>query len=551
MIAVPIDVALNDKRLLGAALGDIETWRVWLSILKAANGLALTESERTQFNLVAGGRQPPPGRCRELVVVASRRSGKGRMGAALAVHAAALCDYSKVLAAGEVGVVAAVSPTRAQSQILLDYCEGFLRSSELLRDEILSVGADEIVLRNGNAIRTLTSDYRSLRGRTLLLGLLDEVSFMRDERSVRPDIEVARALAPGLATTNGQLVLLSSPHQRAGLLHDRHRQYFGKSSEAVLCVAGASTVFNPTLDEAWIAAEIERDPESGQSEWSGQFRSNLVAYLEPQLIERAIDRDVAVRSPVPGVQYKAFCDPSGGVSDAMVLAIAHQEHDEIVLDCLCERTPPFSPAEVVQQMAAVMREYGLKSCRGDRFSAQWCVEAFRHAGVDYVHHDKDRSAIYMDCLPLFSSGKVRLLDHAKLAAQFAALERTAGTNGDRVDHPRGVGYHDDLSNSAAGALTLAATARYEAPVARWGNWGGEIAGSAKPSRLSQEAALWSAPSTLSASELRGTEPSPEFVRRFECHAAAVAAKASAEAAKVNQFAVNPMTGEPSTNFARR
>src|SRR5262249_7103908 len=151
----------------------------------------------------------------ELVVVASRRSGKGRMGAALAVHAAALTDHSKVLAPGEPGVVACVSPTRAQAQILLGYCQGYLESSPLLRGEVLSVGADEIALRNGNVIMTLASDHRTLRGRTLLLGLLDEVAYMRDERSVRPDVEVARSVSPGLITSRGLLVLLSSPGRRS------------------------------------------------------------------------------------------------------------------------------------------------------------------------------------------------------------------------------------------------------------------------------------------------------------------------------------------------
>ena len=472
---VPIDVALRDKRLLRAGLSDdLSTWQTWIATLKAAHGRKLNEAERALFDTVAGGRAPPLGKVKELVTVASRRAGKSRMGAALAVHAAVLTDHSAVLAPGEVGVVACISPTRAQAAILLSYCAGFLSASPLLQSEVLSIGSDEIVFRNGNVIQTLAGDYRSLRGRTLLLGLLDEVGFMRDERSVRPDVEIARAVAPGLATTNGMLVLLSSPHRRSGLLWERHKASFGKDDAAVLCVQGASELFNPTLDRAWVASESARDPEAATSEWRGLFRSDLAAYLDPALIEAAIDRGTAVRAPAPNTVYHCFCDPSGGVGDSFALAVAHADAGEIVLDCVVERTAPFNPSEAVAQMAATMAEYGLRSVRGDRYSAMWCVESFKRLGVDYIHHDKDRSAVYMDCLPLFASGKVRLLDHAKLAGQFSALERTAGTNRDRVDHPRGAGYHDDLCNAAAGALTLCATARYDAPHAVMLNgWSGE------------------------------------------------------------------------------
>ena len=37
---------------------------------------------------------------------------------------------------------------------------------------------------------------------------------------------------------------------------------------------------------------------------------------------------------MPGVRYYAFCDPSGGRSDSMTLAIGHGEGEECaVLDC--------------------------------------------------------------------------------------------------------------------------------------------------------------------------------------------------------------------------
>jgi hypothetical protein len=304
---LPVDVALRDARLLGAALGPAPTWATWLAILKAAHGRSLNARERELFAAVAGNREPPRRKVKELVAIASRRSGKGRVGSALAVHAALLTDHSKVLAPGEVGVVACVSPTRAQAAILLDYARGYLEASPLLRDEVRDVTSDEIRLKNGNVICTLTSDYRSVRGRTLLLACMDEAAFLRDEMSSTPDIECARALRPGLATTSGLLCILSSPYRKAGLLFERHRRFFGKSDADVLVIQAPSKLLNPTLDAGMIASERETDAFAAQSEWLGEFRSDLSSFLDDSLIERAIDRDRPLElAPRGDAHYRAW-----------------------------------------------------------------------------------------------------------------------------------------------------------------------------------------------------------------------------------------------------
>ena len=65
---MPIDNALHDPRLLGAELGDIETWATWLTVLKAAFALPLDDEEREVFKTIAGNRDLPKQRVRELWV---------------------------------------------------------------------------------------------------------------------------------------------------------------------------------------------------------------------------------------------------------------------------------------------------------------------------------------------------------------------------------------------------------------------------------------------------------------------------------------------------
>jgi hypothetical protein len=344
MRPITVTDALLDRNLLGAALGDASTWLVWLALLKGAHGIQLDEHERKLFAAVAGEREPPTRKVRELVVIASRRSGKGRMAAALAVHSALLTDHSSVLARGEVGVVACVSPTRAQATIVLDYCRGYLDGSPLLRREVRDTSADEIRFRNGNVITTLASDYRSLRGRTLLLAIMDEAAFLRDEQSTVPDIECARALLPGLATTQGMLCILSSPYRKQGLLYERHRRFFGRDDAGTLVIQAPSRLLNPTLDASTIASAEDADAFAARSEWLGEFRNDIASYLDDVTLEAAIEHGRPLELPPRAHhRYTAFCDASGGRSDAYTLSLSHREGERVIVDVVRGRHAPFDP----------------------------------------------------------------------------------------------------------------------------------------------------------------------------------------------------------------
>jgi hypothetical protein len=82
--------------------------------------------------------------------------------------------------------------------------------------------------------------------------------------------------------------------------------------------------------------------------------------------------------PEPGVIYSAFCDPSGGASDAMTLAIGHLSSGNVpVLDAVREARPPFDPESAVAEFAALLRRYGVDRLTGDRYGGEWTSTAHR------------------------------------------------------------------------------------------------------------------------------------------------------------------------------
>jgi hypothetical protein len=105
-----------------------------------------------------------------------------------------------------------------------------------------------------------------------------------------------------------------------------------------------------------------------------------------------------------------------------------------------------------------LKGYRVHRVQGDRYAGEWPREQFKKRGVGYEPAANPKSDLYRDMLPILNSGRVELLDHPRLATQLTGLERrTARSGKDSIDHAPGG--HDDVANSVAGALMLAAFGR--------------------------------------------------------------------------------------------
>ncbi len=455
MTAVNISALMRSPRLAGPFYAG-PSWGMWQAILRATFGEPMTPSEVDAFRTVAE-RDPPKQRVRELIAIAGRGAGKDSVAALIAVAVAIAFKPHGKLRPGERAYVLALAVDRAQAAIVTSYVKGLFDAVPAFAAMVVGdTDGDAIDLANGVTIMVATNSFRTVRGRSLLAVIFDEACFWRSDESANPDEAVYGAVRPGLARVPGSmLIIISSVHKRAGLVYRKWRESYGKNDADVLVVLGSTTQFNPTFDQAIIDADMARDPQLFGAEYYSRWRDDLATFIPRDLIDAAVDISARARPPQSGIAYHAFCDPSGGVQDSFTAAIAHSDKNNVVLDLVYERKPPLNPSEVVAEVAVLLKSYRLHHVTGDRYAAQWTVEAFKKEGVTYRQSERDRSAIYLDALPLFTAGRARLINNPRMAAQFAALERRTFSNGkDRVDH--GAGGHDDLANSAAGALVLAA-----------------------------------------------------------------------------------------------
>jgi hypothetical protein len=449
--------AVDDPKIFGAHF-KAPTWAAWRAFLAALFGLPMTGEQLALYRQCTGRTAPPGAPSREAWLVIGRRGGKSFVLAAIAVFLACFKDWRRFLGPGEVATVMVVAADRRQARTIMRYCLGLLRAVPMLRRQIDNVTRESVALRHRVVVEVHTASFRSTRGYTIVAALLDELAFWEtDELSAAPDVEVINAIRPGMSTVPGAVLLCaSSPHARRGALFDAWRRHHGQDGDPVLVWQAPTREMNPSVPQNFIDQHLAEDPQRAAAEWLAQFRTDVAAFVDRDVVEAAVDLGVRERPPIPGVAYHAFVDPSGGASDSMTIAVAHREPTRLLtLDAVREVRPPFSPEAVVAEFAELLKRYRLATVTGDRFGGEWPRERFAQRGVTYRVADKTRSDLYLALLPELNSRQVALLDDKRLVAQLCGLERRTARGGrDSIDHAPGG--HDDLANAVAGAIVAAA-----------------------------------------------------------------------------------------------
>jgi phage terminase large subunit-like protein len=115
-----------------------------------------------------------------------------------------------------------------QAKVVFGYVSAILNGVAALQQMIERETADEIELSNGITIAVKTSDYRAVRGVTIVCAIADEVAFW-DSQGVNPDKEIFQALRPAMATIpEAKLLVISSPYAKYGVLFEAHHRHYGR-----------------------------------------------------------------------------------------------------------------------------------------------------------------------------------------------------------------------------------------------------------------------------------------------------------------------------------
>jgi hypothetical protein len=448
--------AIEDPALLGGFFRDQGTWEVWKAYLAGLFAVPMEPERLALFRKYTGRTTAPQFEFDKSFLVCGRRSGKSVILAVVACYLGCFRDFRPFMSPGEVGRIRIMAADLAQSRTIFGFVRGLLLESPLLKDRVVKELAQSIALRNNIVIECATSNFKSVRGYTLVAALCDEAAFWQsDEGASNADIEVIRGVEPAMATIpHGKLLVASSPYSKKGILWEGYQNSYGKDDADSLCWLAATTQMNPTVSQAYVDKKLEEDFEANSAEYLAQWRSDLSSFITPEAVRACLDgereRGVDYRN-----RYIGFVDVAGGSGgDSMTLGISHKVGNTVLLDCVREIRPPFSPQAAIEEYAALLKKYRIATVIGDRFGGDLPREQFRNAGIHYEVCEYTKSELYIALLPLINSRGVVLLDDKRLINQLTSLERRTHRSGrDTVDHPQRGG-HDDVVNAAAGALVL-------------------------------------------------------------------------------------------------
>ncbi|NIA07353.1 MAG: hypothetical protein GWP14_06920 [Actinobacteria bacterium] len=463
--------AIADRNLFSDFLGnDHSTWGNWMSALRCLYGLPVRRKDRVLIRQCTGRQKVsnlPSEGFREALFIIGRRSGKSRTAALIGAFEAVFAGHETKLAPGEQGMVAILAPTRDQAGIVFGYLRAIFQSP-MLAAEVVAENSSRFQLRNGITVAVLTGDHKASRGYTICCAIADELAFFGIEESarVKSDTELVRGLKPSLATTGGKFIGITTAWMEVGYVYRQHKRNWGNDKARVLVWNCESRVMNPTLSQKMIDEALAEDPTGARSEWLGQFRKGAMLFISPDMVEALVVKGRVENIPQGNYQYSAFFDASGGRNDSATLGIAHAEDDRLVLDLCREWRSPCNPHAAIRDAARILEQWNIREVSGDRYAGDFPPQTFRAAGIHYICSERNKSQIYLDALPLLCTGKIELLDNERLVHQISNLIRITKSGGqDKVDHAPGA--HDDLSNSACGALVCA----FLPPGPRVGVWG--------------------------------------------------------------------------------
>jgi hypothetical protein len=324
--------AIDDQNLFGRCFQNPETWKAWRACLSTLFALPMSPEQLEVFSKCTGRDKPPDKPFNEAWLVCGRRAGKRFTLALIAVYLGTFKDWKPYLTPGERGIITVVAADRKQAKVIFGYIRSLLTETPMLKDMLVREAAEEIDLDNRITIEVATCSYRTIRGRTIVAALCDEVAFWQSEGTTNPDEEVLSAIRPATATIPGAVILCaSSPYARRGALWEAHERYFGKE-EPVLVWRAATRTMNPTVAQRVIDEAFDRDPAAAAAEYNAEFRSDVERLLRRETVTACVDDGVFERPHNRTHSYYGFVDPSGGSSDSFTLAIAHQEGDTRILD---------------------------------------------------------------------------------------------------------------------------------------------------------------------------------------------------------------------------
>jgi hypothetical protein len=200
---------------------------------------------------------------------------------------------------------------------------------------------------------------------------------------------------------------------------------------------------------------LQRNPIAARAEYLAEFRSDLEGFVSLDVIRACTGPHIEL-PPVANTVHTVGLDfSSGSGEDPLGFSLCHSNEsgDQAIVDLARDWVPPFSPTDVLRQVADICHRYGIEVVIGDRFAYAFAREILWSHGIKFRVNDKTTSQCFSELAPLLNAGEVLLPQNPKLLSQLGSLERKLSSRGrEWIGHPPG-DHHDDIAAAVSIAVT--------------------------------------------------------------------------------------------------
>jgi hypothetical protein len=425
----------------------------WIAAYKAFDGEKLNSSELEAWRAMTGVHEYVQRDFRELVAVKGRRAQGSKTCCKYLVYKLHTGDYRRFAAKSDRLHVPIIAQVRDTAREIMSYLHSFYETSEVLRGQVHELFKQSIELTNGFVLSVQTCSYRAPRGITAPIALLDEVGVYRFEGS-DVDHEVVRSLTPAMVQfPTRKLILLGSPWVKAGVLFERWERRAETNDRLVLHCP--TPLMNPVISAEDLAREEQSDPQNYRREFLAEWLSDVDAFLPETDIAAAVRSGVRERALVNVYKggYCAALDASGlSGRDKFTLAIGHRTMRAASAAPTCELDllrgwSRSGVGEVCDEIALILKSYGLTTVVGDQFGYSFLRELLAQRGITVSQKpftSRSKPEILLNLKLALAQGRVGLLDHPECLRELRMLESRRTSGGSySIAAPRG--QHDDYA----------------------------------------------------------------------------------------------------------
>ena len=334
-----------------------------------------------------------------VALLAAIRTAKSLKVACKAFRATQVCDLSK-LRSSDIARYSIVSLDKDKARVTFEHLVGSVMASPVLRPMIIGEPkADSVLIYNATYNRPV--EVKVIAGKragggvvsTWSTGLAaDEAARMQGQEDGVVNLPDLLTAARGRLLPGAQIDLLSSPWAPRGPIHDMYVDRFGRPGADLLFMVAKGPDMNPFHFTPEYCAQLEKqDPRAYRTDVLALFADPEDSLLSSIDVEACTRREPLVLDPDESMECVAAIDPATR-RNAWTLTVLRTPADgrhEVVLakQWMGSKSAPLSPGRMFQDIAALLRPYGVRSVWSDQASFDANYELAEQAGLSLMQHD--------------------------------------------------------------------------------------------------------------------------------------------------------------------